>query len=120
MFCSKCGTEVSGSNFCTKCGSPITEDTGSSIIFVRKSQFYGSLVPIKVILDGREVASMTSGEEVKIPASLGTHKLSFNLWSGKGDFDIEISEANPNVKVTFKLSMGMITSKPKIISIENV
>lgn len=120
MFCSKCGTEVSGSNFCTKCGNPITDDTGSSIIFVRKSQFYGSLVPVKVILDGREVASLTSGQEVKIPATFGKHKLSFNLWSGKGDFDIDISEDSPNVKVTFKLSMGLITSKPKIISIENV
>ena len=33
---------------------------------------------------------------------------------------IKVSKENSNIKVLFKLSMGLVTSKPKIISIENI
>lgn len=122
MFCKKCGTEINGDiKFCNKCGEKlVTEERNKSIIFSRKSQFYGVLIPIKIYLDGELVGSVKSGEELKISTMAGKHKISFNLWSGKGLYDIDISNDIDGVKVTFKLDMGLITSKPKIISITNL
>lgn len=122
MFCRNCGEELKAdSKFCVKCGSKIEENIANgNITFTRIKQFYGVLVPIKVFLDGQEVASLKSGEEKTIPVSIGMHKLAFNLWSGKGMFDIEVTKENPNIKVSFKLSSGVVTTKPKIISIENI
>ena len=71
-------------------------------------------------IDGEKVASIKSDQQVKIPVSIGKHKLSFNLWSGNGLYDVDLSENNPKVKVTFKLNMGLITSKPTIIKVENI
>ena len=58
-----------------------------------------------------------SDKSIKIDTTYGNHKLSFNLWSGNGMYDINIAKGE-NVKVTFKLSMGLVTSEPEIISIE--
>ena len=44
----------------------------------------------------------------------------FDLWSGNGAEEIEITKEHPNVKVTFKLKMGVVTTKPQIIKIENI
>ena len=59
-------------------------------------------------------------ETKKVLTNVGTHRIAFNLWSGNGQYDINITKENRNVKVVFKLSMGLVTSKPKIISIENI
>lgn len=122
MFCSKCGNENKDKlKFCTNCGNKlIKEDTDGSIIFERKKQFYGVLVPVDVFLDGQLVATLKAGENKSVPVSVGDHRLSFNLWSGNGQYDIKVTKENPNMKVLFKLSMGLVTSKPKIVSIENI
>ncbi len=122
MFCSKCGKEEKENlKFCTNCGDKlIKEDTDGSILFERKSQFYGVLVPVKVYLDGELVATLKAGEKLSVPVSVGDHKLAFNLWSGNGQYDIKVTKENPNIRVLFKLSMGLVTSKPKIVSIENI
>lgn len=121
MFCTKCGEKVdNNSSFCTKCGNKLENYNQGSIIFARESQFYGVLVPITIYLDGEKVASVSAGSEVKVPTTIGKHRLAFDLWSGNGQYDLEISETNPNIKVTFKLGVGAITSKPKIVKIENV
>jgi len=120
MYCTKCGEKVENSaSFCTKCGNKL-ENYQGSIIFARESQFYGVLIPIDIYLDGEKVASVGAGNEVKVATTIGNHRLAFYLWSGNGQYDIEVTEANPNIKVTFKLAIGAITSKPKIIKIENV
>lgn len=121
MYCSKCGNEVKKEKYCPKCGNFVNEQDGEgSITFYREKQFYGVLVPIDVFLDGEKVCSVKADEQIKVPVTIGKHKLAFNLWSGNGIFDIEINENNPKVKVTFKLSMGLVTSKPKIVSIESI
>lgn len=127
MFCTKCGSEIEdNAMFCTKCGNEIENKDVSivneraSITFAREKQFYGVIVPIKVYLDGIEVASVSAGKEEKVPVSIGKHRIAFNLWSGNGQYDVEVSREYPNIKVNFKLSMGIVTSKPKITSIENI
>lgn len=122
MYCTKCGAEVdNNSSFCTKCGNKLENyNREGSIIFARENQFYGVLIPIDIFLDGEKVASVSAGKEVKVSATIGKHRIAFNLWSGNGQYDIETTELNPNIKVTFKLGVGAITSKPKIVKIENV
>lgn len=120
MFCNKCGKELADdTKFCTNCGFEIKSDIGT-IVFAREKQFYGSLVPIKVFMDGVLVASLSSGKEESVPAKIGNHKIAFDLWSGNGQYDVNVPENNPNIKVTFKLASGIVTSKPKIVSITNL
>lgn len=119
MYCNQCGKEIADdARFCTSCGFQI--NNMGSIIFARENQFYGSVVPIKIFMDGQLVATVNSGREVKVPATIGNHKVAFNLWSGNGQFDIEVPANHPDIKVTFKLGVGAVTSKPKILSITNV
>lgn len=122
MYCNNCGKEVKDDAiFCNNCGNKVVqEENDSYIIFERKKQFYGVLVPINIYLDGKQVASLKSNETAKVLTSVGNHRIAFNLWSGNGQYDINITKENRNVKVVFKLSMGLVTSKPKIISIENI
>lgn len=123
MFCNKCGAEVDlTGKFCTKCGQLLENypQQGSSIIFARENQFYGVLIPIKIFMDGQLVAQVGAGKEVKVPATIGKHRIAFDLWSGNGQYDIEVTQEHPNIKVTFKLGVGAVTSKPKIVSIVNV
>ena len=121
MFCNKCGSEIKEDNkFCTNCGNKVKKDENDCyILFERVKQFYGCLVPIDIYLDGNKVGSVKSNKSIKIDTTCGNHKLSFNLWSGNGMYDINIAKGE-NVKVTFKLSMGLVTSEPEIISIEKI
>lgn len=121
MFCNKCGSEIKEDNkFCTNCGNKVIKDENDCyILFERMKQFYGCLVPIDIYLDGNRVGSVKSNKSIKIDTIYGNHKLSFNLWSGNGMYDINIAKGE-NVKVTFKLSMGLVTSEPEIISIEKI
>ena len=96
------------------------EEKKATIVFERESHFYGSLISIKVLLDGKEVAKLADGEKAKIETTIGKHQVAFDLWSGDGKEEIEIKEENPNIKVTFKLKIGLITTKPKIVSITNL
>ncbi|MDO4282455.1 MAG: zinc-ribbon domain-containing protein [Clostridia bacterium] len=119
MFCNQCGKKVADdARFCTNCGFEINKM--GTIIFAREKQFYGSLVPIKVFMDGSLVATISSGKEVSVPATVGNHKVAFDLWSGNGQYDITVPEEHPDIKVTFKLAVGAVTSKPQIVSITNV
>lgn len=121
MFCNKCGSEIKEDNkFCTNCGNKVIKDENDCyILFERMKQFYGCLVPIDIYLDGNRVGSVKSNKSIKIDTTYGNHKLSFNLWSGNEMYDINIAKGE-NVKVTFKLSMGLVTSEPEIISIEKI
>ncbi len=121
MFCHKCVSEIKEDNkFCANCGNKVIKDENDCyILFERMKQFYGCLVPIDIYLDGNMVGSVKSNKSIKIDTSSGNHKLSFNLWSGNGMYDINIAKGE-NVKVTFKLSMGLVTSEPEIISIEKI
>ncbi len=122
MFCNQCGNQVQDDAiFCNKCGFRVKEETKmGSIIFRREGQYYGCLVPVKVFMDGNQVASLSAGQEACIPATVGKHQVMFNLWSGNGADEVEVTKEHPNIKVIFKLGVGVITSKPKIISILNV
>ena len=121
MLCNKCGSEIKEDNkFCTNCGNKVIKDENDCyILFERMKQFYGCLVPINIYLDGNRVGRVKSNKSIKIDTTYGNHKLSFNLWSGNGMYDINIAKGE-NVKVTFKLSMGLVTSEPEIISIEKI
>jgi len=119
MYCNKCGKEVAeDARFCTNCGFQMNNK--GSIIFAREKQFYGSIVPIKIFMDGLLVATVSNGQEAKIEATIGKHKIAFDLWSGNEQYDIEVPASHPNIKVTFKLAAGAVTSKPRILSITNV
>ncbi len=120
MFCNKCGSEVKeGEKFCNKCGERQLPDMGS-IVFARQNKYSGCLIDIKIYMDGNLVASVGNGKEVTVPASIGTHKVAFDLWSGNSITDIEVTKEHPNIKVVFKLGMGALTSKPKIVEIINL
>ncbi len=126
MYCNYCGTEVDiNANFCTKCGKrlenyPKTVNQEGSITFARENQFYGVIVPVKIFMDGNLVVTINAGNEAKVPASIGKHKIAFDLWSGNAAYDVDITPEHPNIKVTFKIGIGAITSKPKIVSITNL
>ncbi len=120
MFCNKCGNKVEDNDiFCNKCGFRVAPEMGS-ITFAREGKFYGSLVAIQVFMDGILVATIKNGTEATVPASIGKHKISFNLWSGNDIEDIEIFPAHPNIKVFFTLKAGAVTSKPRITNIINL
>ena len=120
MFCNYCGEKIlDNSKFCNKCGKQI-ENSNGSITFVREGHYYGVLVPVKVYMDGILVASVANASEATVPASIGKHKIMFDVWSGNGANDIEILPSNPNIKITFKLGAGAFTSKPQITKIENI
>lgn len=122
MFCNKCGAEIDlNSNFCNKCGQSLENyPKKGKITFVRQGQYYGCLVPIKVFMDGQLVVTMNNGTEATIETTIGKHQINFNLWSGKGADEIEVTAEHPHIKVTYKVGMGAITAKPKIVKIENV
>lgn len=119
MFCNKCGEQIEDTaKFCNKCGNE-TNNIGS-ITFERQKQYYGCLVPVKVFMDGQQVATLTSGQQATIQTTIGKHQVNFNLWSGNGAEEVTLESQNPNIKVTFKVGMGVVTSKPKIVKIENI
>lgn len=122
MFCNKCGAEVDTSaKFCNKCGAELTGYTQpATITFRREGQYYGCLVNTNVFLDGNLVTSLGAGNEHTVNTTVGKHRVDFNVMGGNGGQEIEIKPEHPNIKVIFKLSMGAITAKPKIISILNM
>ena len=63
---------------------------------------------------------MGVGEEFKVTTTLGKHRVDFNVMGGNGGGDVEVTSEHPNIKVIFKLGVGAITSKPKIISVLNL
>ncbi len=120
MFCNKCGNEIKeAEKFCNKCGERQIPEMGS-ITFARQNKFYGSLIDIKIFMDGKQVASIANGREATVPATIGTHKIAFDLWSGNSIIDIEVPKDHPNIKVVFKLGAGVVTAKPKIVEIINL
>ena len=122
MFCNKCGAPVDlTGKFCTKCGNPLENyPHEGSVIFARINQLTGVIMPVDVYMDGRLVATLNAGREVKVPMTVGKHRIAFNVWKENGEYEIETTINNPNIKVTFKLGVGLVTSKPKIVSIVNV
>ncbi len=122
MFCNKCGAEIDvTAKFCNKCGATLEGYIKpASIIFRREGQYYGCLVPVKVFLDNNLVTSLGAGDEATITTTVGKHRIDFNVMGGNGGQEVEVTDAHPNIKVIFKLGMGAITAKPKIISILNL
>ena len=51
MFCNQCGNQVQDDAiFCNKCGFRVKEEVKmGSIIFRREGQYYGCLIPVKVL-----------------------------------------------------------------------
>ena len=64
--------------------------------------------------------SLGIGEEQTVQTTIGKHRIDFNVMGGNGGDEIELTEKSPNKKVIFKLGMGMITAKPKIISVLDI
>lgn len=122
MFCNKCGAEVdTNAKFCNKCGEKLEGYvTEGSITFRREGQYYGCLVGTNVFLDGLLVTSLGAGNEATIKTTIGKHRVDFNVMGGNGGQEIEITPEHPKIKIIFKLGAGMITAKPKIISILNL
>lgn len=120
MFCEKCGKEVKeDTKFCSSCGNVINAQVGS-IIFARKTQFSGSVVPITIYMDGNLIGDASIGDELEVPTTVGKHEVTLKFWGIKVTDEIELTEENPNIKVVFKLKMGLLMSKPKIIDIINL
>lgn len=123
MFCTKCGEQIdSWAKFCTKCGNKIENivnvNKGGSITFARKKQLSGAVAPIKIYVDGVAIASMSVGEEQKVPISIGKHRITFAAYFIiNSQEEIEVTNEHPNIKVNFKLDFWNVT---KITSIENV
>lgn len=130
MFCNKCGAVIDDkAKFCNHCGAAVNEEKEAkreerkqvvSIVFRRDGGLAAALVPAKVFIDNNLVGSLGVGEEMTVSSTIGKHRIDFNIMGGNGGGEVEVSPEHPNIKVVFKVSMGMITAKPKIISIQNL
>lgn len=122
MFCNKCGEKLSDdAQFCTKCGYKVNNNHEmGTIVFKRLGQFYGSIAQIKIFLDGQMIASLGTNQEVKVNAPIGMHQVEFGYWCGSGQNTIYLTKENPNIRINIKLGVGLVTSDPKIVSVENI
>lgn len=120
MYCTNCGKEIDdNSNFCIHCGKKATLANNSigKITFKRPGSFIGCLVSIKVYIDKVYVGSLKDSSSFTCDISYGKHEIITELWSGICKREIEVRTEAPNLEATVSLQMGLITNKPKIISV---
>lgn len=120
MNCTKCGKEIdNNSKFCTYCGekTTLTNNSMGKITFKRPGSFIGCLVSIKVYIDKVYVGSLKDSGSFTCDISYGKHEIITELWSGSCKREIEVKQEKPNLEATVSLQMGLITNKPKIISV---
>lgn len=144
MFCTNCGKEIpDGSKFCTSCGSKIenAQPTASvpvnnmqpnipnnnyqpngkmvRLTVVRKKRILGLAVPMRIIVDGNQIASLKNENSVDIDLPAGQHRLLIDTVGEVTDQIIDLKPEFNRVTVTLIMKMGLVTGKAAIESIQS-
>jgi len=145
MFCTNCGKEIpNGSKFCTSCGCKIDNIQGTSntnipvnnvqpnpainnqanlkmvrLTVVRRKRFLGLAVPMRILVDGNQIASLKNDNSVDIDLPAGQHRLLIDTVGEVTDQIIELKPEYNRVVVTLIMTMGLVTGKAAIESIQN-
>ena len=123
MCCSKCGAEV-GDNvkFCPSCGSSINgvlnDGNMVKLVIRRPKKFFGCLVPYKLFIDKKLVASISNGEELSFDVLAGEHGLVCDVWSATNEQKVNIAPGTKRVVYELRLKMGLLKNKFEFIEIE--
>lgn len=147
MFCTNCGSEVSDqSKFCKNCGAQIkrrdvnadqvttnaqaevvanTQNEVASdrktvkVVFSRRKRMMGWAIPIRIIIDGQKVASLSNGASQEVEVAAGTHKVIFDSVGEVYEKEIDFSAEYSKIYVNLVLRMGLVTGIATIESIVN-
>lgn len=147
MFCTNCGNEVSEqSKFCTHCGAQIkrrnanqenitpdvqTESVQSfskestlgaktvKVVFSRRKRMMGWAIPIRILIDGQNVAHLANGASQEVEVVAGTHKVIFDTVGEVYEKEIDFSAEYSKIYVNLVLRMGLVTGIATIESIVN-
>ena len=136
MFCRNCGKELpENSNFCTSCGAkcdanieqnnncevqPANQNSKSvKVVINRIKKMIGCAVPMKIIIDGNQVASLKNGANVEVDLPVGEHKLLIDTIGEVTDRVLNITPDLNKVKINLVMKMGLVSGKAAIESVEN-
>jgi len=74
--CTECaGTVADTAPTCPHCGAPTPGGKTSKVVVSRKKAMTGFANRVEVLLDGREIASLKSGQSIEIEVAAGEHVL---------------------------------------------
>lgn len=135
MFCTKCGKEIPDeSRFCTFCGTEIenvnqqsnvntqSDTTNSKMIkltVTRKKRMLGFAVPMKILIDGNQIASLKNDNSIDIELPAGQHRLIVDTVGEVTDKTLDLNPEDNKVIVTLIMKMGLVTGKAAIESIKH-
>lgn len=140
MFCTNCGKEIpNGSKFCTACGSKIENTNAQANInipinnvqpnmsnskmvrltVIRRKRILGLAVPMKILVDGNQIASLKNDNSVDIDLPVGQHRLVIDTVGEVTDQMIDLRPEFNRVTITLIMKMGLVTGKAAIESIRN-
>lgn len=136
MYCTNCGKEMpDDSRFCTSCGKKMTDNSKIctpyvggvglensqkmiKLIVTRKKSMLGMAVPMKVLIDGNQIASLKNDNSVEIDLPVGEHKMIIDTIGEVTEKMLNLTPEFSKVHVTLKMKMGLVTGKASIESIE--
>ncbi len=124
MFCTSCGKEISeDSKVCSNCGKEVVK-AGSdkktvNVVWHRKKSFVGCAMPLKIFVDGNEIAKLKNNGTCETEIACGNHKVVLDLKTALGEKELVIPEDNTKMYIEVGVKMGFFTGKVEILSIKN-
>ncbi len=131
MFCNKCGKEIPNeSEFCKFCGTKIDralfeqnikapENKTVKVVFTRRKRLMGCAIPIRIFVDGNNVASLKNGASAEVELPAGTHKVVFDTFGEAYQKEIDFSSEYSKIYVNSVMRMGLVSGIAQIESIVN-
>lgn len=140
MFCTNCGKEIpDGTKFCTSCGykienantqpnanipvnnmqSNMSNSKMVRLTVIRRKRILGLAVPMRILIDGNQIASLKNDNSVDIDLPAGQHRLLIDTVGEVTDQIIDLKPEFNRVTVTLIMKMGLVTGKAAIESIQN-
>lgn len=122
MYCTNCGKEIpDNSQFCTFCGNSLNTPNNSKMIklkVTRKKKLIGCAIPMKVLVDGNQIASLKNNNSIEIDIPAGEHKLIIDTVGEVTEELLNLTEEYSKVNVNLVMKFGLVTGKAAIESIE--